>query len=388
MADIQGRYAFNTNPQIYFNVSYSCYRDGQTVYYRFAIGMEALHSPSSFGYPIYCTIALNNAQVLDETELKPNGTGTWDATTKYYPSDTTWYSVTNTGGGTIPAVIQIYPKYTTGGVTISGTVSAPDIPPAPSPSPSPSPPTLTLSTNMARYDATIRIGATSDADYIGWQYCKDGGNWAFLAYGTDRAISFCPADYGGTHGSVYQFRALAQNADGQQSDYGDFVTFFCASAPTLPDNFTGSPSPRHLNDAVQLTWSPSNPMSGTLTRYTLQAKYRPPNTEQWTDYVDIASISGTATSYVTQPANYDWCNVERGGWLQYVIWAYNSYDIPSAWAVVEIQTKSGLINVYLADGWHVDCPVYINPIDKPQNTLVPADVIYVADNDGHWRPNV
>ena len=104
--------------------------------------------------------------------------------------------------------------------------------------------------------------------------------------------------------------------------------------------------------------------------------------------VSYTHLSGTATSYVTQPANYDWCNVERGGWLQYVIWAYNSYDIPSAWAVVEIQTKSGLINVYLADGWHTDCPVYINPIDKPPNTLIPADVIYVADNDGHWRPNV
>ena len=382
MADIQGRYPFGTNPQIYFNISYSYYRDGQTVYYRFAIGIEALHSPSSFGYPIYCTISLNNSQVLGETVIKPNGTYTWDAMTKYYPSDTTWYSVTNTTGGTLPAVINIYPKYTTGGTAANGTVTVPAMPSAPSPPP------ITLSTTMARYDATIRIGAVSPAPYIGWQYRKDNNDWVFLTYGTERSITFCPANYGGTNGSVYQFRAVAQNADGQQSLPSNVVTFRCASAPTPPTNFTGTPNPRHLSDAVQLTWSASNPMSGSLTRYTLQAKYMPPDTEQWTDYADIASISGTATSYVTQPADYDWCNVERGGWLQYVIWAYNSYDIPSAWAVVEIQTKSGLINVRLDDGWHTDCPVYINPIDKPPNTLIPADVIYVADNDGHWRPNV
>lgn len=382
MADIQGRYAFGTSPEIYFNISYQTYRSGTTVYYRFAVGIEAIHSPSSFGYPIYCTISLNNSQVLGETVIKPNGTYTWDAMTKYYPSDTEWYSVTNTTGGTLPAIINIYPKYTTGGTAANGTVTVPAMPSAPSPPP------ITLSTTMARYDATIRIGATTDAPYIGWQYRKDNNDWEFLTYGTDRSILFCPANYGGTHGSVFQFRAVAQNADGQQSLPGDAVTFQCASAPREPSNLTASPNPCNIDDYILVTWSATDPVSGSLTSYSLQVRYKPPNTDQWTGYYIVADVGGNVTSYTTQPTDYNWFAVERGGYLQYALLAYNSYNISSTAATVMVPIRSGLINIRLNDGWRTDCPVYINPIDKPPNTLIPADVIYVADNDGHWRPNV
>lgn len=377
MADIAGTYSMPTDPVVRHTVSYETKRSGTTISYRFRVSVAPINGASWFGYNLYCSIVLNAQTVLSGGSLKDNLPDQWGSPiVKYFPSSTGWYTVSvGSDRTTLPAYLSFGSNSGNSTNTGEKTVSVPAASP-------PTPPNIYLSASTIlptdRVTLGVRGGSGGDAGLKGYHYWYriKGKSWQTITFGPSSTISFSPADFGATYGTVGEVCAATISNYNVESADSEYITLTCASKPGTPTNFAISPSPMRRNDTITLSWTAPSAGSGSISGYIVNVRYH--DGSGWSDW--ILNDSTTSPPFTTTPSRYKDFEVAPRGRLQYSVKAQNSYGLQSPEATAEVLIKGGLAAIKVGGAWKNDGQAFV----KVNDAWKEADAVYIKTN-GTWK---
>lgn len=326
MADIAERYNFGSSPQIYHTVSYETKREGTSIKVRFKTVTSAVQSPSYFGYDLRLDITLNGSKVCDDQYIKNNSPSTWSAITKYWPSSTGWYTVSNiTTQSTLDVSFYFRTNSSRPNMTAKGTVRVPNYVYPKSPTS-----VSTTESVVAQSNTSFTIkwsgassGSTSISKYriyyslgSGWVNYKDVSNSS-----TSGSSSCTLSGITSTRGTKVRFAVATIDSKGYISSDRPETNVTLAKLPTAPTTVNVSAGTvAQVTTNVTLSWGGATAGSGSVSKYRIY--YRTSTTASWTTLKDV---TGTSTT-----VNLNGIVTTRGSSVYFTVGTINSYSLVSS----------------------------------------------------------